>query len=95
MTTLSTTPDALNSAAEPQSPTTLRESVTNALSNYFSQLDDQTATNDIYNTMLAEIEIPLLETIMDYTQGNQSKTAIYLGISRGTLRKKLKIYNML
>lgn len=94
MTTLSTAPDSLISEDDAQSPSTLRESVTKALSNYFSQLGDQTA-NDIYNMILADIEIPLLQAMMEHTHGNQSKTAIYLGISRGTLRKKLKLYDMI
>jgi|SRR6185312_12366381 len=34
---------------------------------------------------------PLLKTVMEYTKNNQSRAAILLGWSRGTLRKKLKI----
>jgi Fis family transcriptional regulator len=45
--------------------------------------------------VLAEVEVPLLEAVMEYTKGNQSRAAILLGLSRGTLRKKLKIYGML
>lgn len=94
MTSLSTTQDSFASAADSKSRTTLRESVKETLSNYFSKLGDDTPDN-IYHMMLAEIEIPLLKAIMDYTKGNQSKAAIYLNISRGTLRKKLKTYNMI
>jgi len=32
--------------------------------------------------------------VLRYTQGNQSKAAEILGISRGTLRKKLKTYSI-
>jgi Fis family transcriptional regulator len=31
---------------------------------------------------------------MEYTRGNQTKAAIILGLNRGTLRKKLKIYGL-
>lgn len=72
---------------------TLSECVQRALSNYFSQLGDQ-HPNGLYDMVLGEIERPLLEAMMAYTKGNQSKAAIYMGISRGTLRKKLKIYNL-
>ncbi|OUU78400.1 MAG: hypothetical protein CBC38_07715 [Gammaproteobacteria bacterium TMED78] len=36
----------------------------------------------------------MFKTIMDFSEGNQSHAAEILGISRGTLRKKLKDYNI-
>lgn len=74
-------------------PSTLRDSVEAAMRNYFSQLGDQTASN-IYEMVISEVEAPLLEAVMQFTKGNQSKAAILLGISRGTLRKKLKHYGI-
>jgi Fis family transcriptional regulator len=32
--------------------------------------------------------------VMKYVEGNQSEAAEMLGISRGTLRKKLKLYGL-
>ena len=72
----------------------LHDSVRQALESYFLQLKGQPPT-DLYTMVLAEVEVPLLEAVMEYTKGNQSRAAILLGISRGTLRKKLKIYGML
>src|SRR5579863_5981402 len=72
----------------------LHDSVRQALESYFAQLKDQ-APNNLYELVLAEVEVPLLEAVMEYTRGNQSRAAILLGLSRGTLRKKLKIYGML
>lgn|ERR1700722_13605331 len=72
----------------------LHDSVRQALENYFLQLKGQ-VPNNLYEMVLAEVEMPLMEAVMDYTKGNQSRAAILLGISRGTLRKKLKIYGML
>lgn len=72
---------------------TLRDSVDNAMKNYFSQLGGQSVTN-IYEMVISEVEIPLLQAVMQHTRGNQSKAAILLGISRGTLRKKLKQYGI-
>lgn len=72
----------------------LHDSVRQALESYFTQLKDQ-APNDLYELVLAEVEVPLLEAVMEYTKNNQSRAAILLGLSRGTLRKKLKIYGML
>lgn len=76
-----------------QSSKTLRENVEQAMANYFSQLGDQPASN-IYEMVISEVEAPLLEAVMRHTRSNQSKAAILLGISRGTLRKKLKQYGI-
>ena len=46
----------------------------------------------VYKLVLADLEIPLLETVMRFTRNNQSEAARILGLSRGTLRKKLKQY---
>ncbi|WP_246722759.1 DNA-binding transcriptional regulator Fis [Aliikangiella sp. G2MR2-5] len=73
--------------------TTLRESVEQAMKAYFAQLEDEKPT-DIYNMVLAEVEAPLMECVMAYTQGNQTKASQVLGLNRGTLRKKLKMYGL-
>jgi Fis family transcriptional regulator len=44
--------------------------------------------------VLAEVEAPLLKEIMAYTNNNQTRASVMLGLNRGTLRKKLKQYNM-
>ncbi|MBO1928559.1 DNA-binding transcriptional regulator Fis [Providencia rettgeri] len=66
----------------------LRDSV-KALKNYFAQLNNQDV-NDLYELVLAEVEQPLLDMVMQYTRGNQTRAALMMGINRGTLRKKLK-----
>lgn len=71
----------------------LRECVKQALENYFTHLEGHTPAN-LYDLVLEEIETPLLEVVMQYVRNNQCKAAILLGISRGTLRKKLKQYNL-
>jgi len=56
---------------------------------------DQLKSLNVYDMMLGEVEKPLLEVVMKHTKGNQSNAAKALGLSRGTLRKKLKIYGMI
>lgn len=73
---------------------TLRDCVEQALKNYFEHLDGQDVT-DVYDMVLAEVEAPLLESVMDYVKGNQTRASEVLGLNRGTLRKKLKQYNLL
>ena len=72
---------------------TLRESVEIAMKNYFSQLEEQQPV-DLYNLVLAEVEAPLMESVMKFTRGNQTKASEVLGLNRGTLRKKLKAYGL-
>lgn len=72
----------------------LHDSVRQALESYFVQLKGQ-APNNLYELVLAEVEVPLIQAVMEFTKGNQSRAAILLGLSRGTLRKKLKVYGML
>ena len=86
-TTTVTTP----SQAQTQKP--LRDSVKQAVNKYLKQLDSTNVEN-IYELVLAEVEAPLLEEIMTFTRGNQTRAAIMMGINRGTLRKKLKQYGM-
>ena len=71
----------------------LRDCVRSVLTNYINDLEGHTV-DDLYQLVLAEVEAPLLETILGHTKGNQSKAAQMLGINRGTLRKKLKQYNI-
>lgn len=72
----------------------LRQCTEHALKHFFECLDGQ-MTTDLYELVITEVEQPLLELTMAYTRNNQSKTAEILGLNRGTLRKKLKQYNLL
>lgn len=71
----------------------LRDCVRSVLTNYFNDLEGH-SVDDLYQLVLAEVEAPLLETVLVHAKGNQSKAAQMLGINRGTLRKKLKQYNL-
>jgi Fis family transcriptional regulator len=72
----------------------LRAAVTVAVRKYLDELDGQMST-DVYQMVLAEIEEPLLVEIMAYTRNNQTRASLMLGLNRGTLRKKLKQYNLI
>ncbi|MEQ6885460.1 DNA-binding transcriptional regulator Fis [Salicola sp. Rm-C-2C1-2] len=89
------TPDEpLTTAAGNGQTVTLRDSVEQALENYFSQLDGA-PVSDVYQLVLSEVEAPLLEKVMEYTGDNQTRASAMLGLNRGTLRKKLKQYGLL
>ncbi len=88
-----TTPQHLTSPVA-QETQTLRDSVEKAMNNYFAHLDGHDVTN-VYNMVLSEVEAPLLESVMTYVKGNQTRASVMLGLNRGTLRKKLKQYGLL
>ena len=44
--------------------------------------------------VLREVEKPLLQAVLEQTAHNQSNAAQVLGMSRGTLRKKLKDHGL-
>lgn len=93
----------LSIQATPSSDTSqqpLKAYVKQALENYFSLLTTENNLSsappklELYELVLNEVEYPLLEIVLQQTRGNQTKAAKLLGISRGTLRKKLKLYDL-
>ncbi len=75
-------------------PQPLREAVETAIRRYFEHLDGSQAT-DLYAMVMAEVEAPLLACVLEHTDGNQTRAADVLGLNRGTLRKKLKLYGLI
>ena len=71
----------------------LSHAVKHSIRRYLYELDG-TQPSDMYNLVLRQIEQPLFETILEHTKGNQSRAAELLGLNRGTLRKKLRSYNL-
>jgi len=74
-------------------PLPLAQHVKRMLEDYFRDLDGHPPV-DLYQFVLAQVERPLLESVLGQTRGNQSKAAAMLGLNRGTLRKKLKHYGI-
>ena len=72
----------------------LRFHVERVVREYFLALGDDMPT-DLYELILREVELPLLAVTLEQTCGNQSKCAQILGLNRGTLRKKMKTYNLM
>ncbi len=64
--------------------------VRKAVNEYFKDLDGQEPSCSIYEMVMSCAEKPLLETVMQYAEGNQTRAADLLGINRNTLRKKLQ-----
>jgi Fis family transcriptional regulator len=71
----------------------LRSLTEQALDRYFASLNGH-APGHLYDLVLREVEEPLFRAVLGYSEGNQSRAADILGINRGTLRKKLKVYGI-
>lgn len=67
----------------------LSDSVRRHLQRYFDLHGGELPPPGLYQRILAELEIPLIEIALDATGGNQAKCADLLGINRNTLRKKI------
>lgn len=71
----------------------LSDQVTATLEAYFKNLQGQ-STCDLYDTVIEQVEKPLIETVLKHNDYNQSQTAKMLGINRNTLRKKMLKYEL-
>lgn len=71
---------------------TLSQHVIRTVKDYLSTANMKNGDLNLYQLVLEEIEGPLFRTVMELTRYNQSKAARVLGVSRGTLRTKLKQY---
>lgn len=71
----------------------LRECLSIRLNHYFRDLDDH-PTGQLHAMVMAEVEAPLLEFVLEQTHGNLSRAAQILGMHRATLRRKLNRYGL-
>lgn len=71
----------------------LSQQVIGAVKTYLSAVNGSKNANlNLYQLIVEEVEAPLFRTVMEMTRYNQSKAARVLGVSRGTLRTKLRRY---
>ncbi len=76
--------------------TPLRDYIKEVVATYYKNMLSQGIKPEkIYELIISEVELPLIEATMEYTAGNQSRSAKILGMNRGTYRKKLNRYGML
>jgi len=87
-------PTVQNDQLNNNQPSGLNTTIRDSLSQLLSDLGDENPGN-IYDLVMQQVEAPLLELILEHVEGNQSKAAECLGINRGTLRKKLKAYQLI
>ena len=79
----------MNARAEP----TLHECVRKAVHQYLEDMGDHDPES-LYRLVLSQVEKPLIEEVLRWAGGNQCRASQALGISRGTLRKKIELHGI-
>jgi Fis family transcriptional regulator len=66
----------------------IEDCIRTSLEQYFKDLRGA-EPNAVHDMIMATVEKPMLDVVMQHAEGNQSKAAEWLGINRNTLRRKL------
>ncbi|GJM09284.1 MAG: hypothetical protein DHS20C11_15600 [Lysobacteraceae bacterium] len=93
LATNETTLTTARTTSEAHVPVTIRSCVEQSVRRYLQDMGGHQAEN-LMELVMEEVERPLLREVMQWTRGNQSQAANVLGISRGTLRRKLAKYDL-
>jgi|GEM_PF-1629241 len=72
---------------------TLEQFLSERLKRYIKDMTRLERSN-LYETVMNEIEKALIKLVLEATEGNQVKAAKTLGISRNTLRNKIRQYRI-
>lgn len=83
---------ALEEKNQSSTDETLATMIVETVKNYLKTVKGKSADLNLYQLVIEEVEAPLFRSVMELTRYNQSKAARVLGVSRGTLRTKLKRY---
>lgn len=70
---------------------TLATMVQTTIKTYMDSMDKDSISN-LYDLLMEQVEPALLKAVIERSRYNQSLAASMLGLSRGTLRKKLSKY---
>ena len=68
---------------------TLENLIEKRINIVMSSINDNPTQMNIYEDFIKQVEKPLIESILNYTRGNQIKASTILGLNRNTLRKKI------
>jgi len=64
-----------------------------SIKHYVSKLDVK-QHRGLHDLIIGAVEEPLVQMVLDKTNGNQTQAANILGLNRNTLRKKIKTYRI-
>ena len=81
------------SKVDKKSQTFLEKWLDTSVKKYVSHMDVR-QNGGLHDLIIGGVEKPLLEIVLQETEGNRTKAANILGINRNTLRKKIQDYNI-
>jgi Fis family transcriptional regulator len=73
--------------------TPLRDEVRKTIRQFLQDMGN-TEPEHVYRKLLSEVEPPLIEEVLSFTRGNQSRAARILGMTRNTLRTRIRRYGI-
>ena len=85
-------PPPVQAVGQPEQnvPETLSRAVERHIRDFLAVHDNGVNLTGVYDTIIAEVERPLIRLTLAATRGNQIKAAAMLGLNRNTLRKKIR-----
>ena len=72
----------------------LRDAVWQSVDRFIKECGDM-APKNLYRLVQEEIEEPMLRLLMEKANNNQCEVTRWLGLARGTVRKKLKQFGLI
>ena len=76
------------------SSSSLSDIVKKEAKSFIKNMNGNGSTSNMHSLFLNDTERTLIDTVLDLCKGNVTKSAEFLGISRGTLIKRIKEYDI-
>ena len=76
------------------SSSSLSDIVKKEAKSFIKNMNGNGSTSNMHSLFLNDTERTLIDTVIDLCKGNVTKSADFLGISRGTLIKRIKEYDI-
>ena len=76
------------------SSSSLSDIVKKEAKSFIKNMNGNGSTSNMHSLFMNDTERTLIDTVLDLCKGNVTKSADFLGISRGTLIKRIKEYDI-